>query len=251
MAIEGLPVVFCLDRAGLVGEDGATHHGAFDLSYLRSIPGMTVASPRNQNYLRDLMLTASVFDGPFAIRYPRGRGETVEERPMATLRVGQGEKLHDGDDLVVLSIGPVASEVERAIARAERDFGITVAHYDMMFLKPIDQEILKEVASKNVPVITVEDGTVDGGLGSAVLEWMADHNYFLSVTRKGVPDRFIPQGSPAEGFATLTKKVSTTASSQSVNQTLSLYEDNYCRFRRSGDPFGKVALTRRAGYHCG
>ncbi|MCI8997465.1 MAG: 1-deoxy-D-xylulose-5-phosphate synthase [Muribaculaceae bacterium] len=198
VAIEGLPVVFCLDRAGLVGEDGATHHGAFDLSYLRSIPGMTVASPRNQNYLRDLMLTASVFDGPFAIRYPRGRGETVEERPMATLRVGQGEKLHDGDDLVVLSIGPVASEVERAIARAERDFGITVAHYDMMFLKPIDQEILKEVASKNVPVITVEDGTVDGGLGSAVLEWMADHNYFLSVTRKGVPDRFIPQGSPAE-----------------------------------------------------
>ena len=198
VSIEGLPVVFCLDRAGLVGEDGATHHGVFDLSYLRSIPGMTVASPRNQNYLRDLMLTASVYDAPFAIRYPRGRGEKVESEPMEPLKVGKGERLRKGDDLVILSIGPVASDIERAIERAERDFGISVAHYDMIFLKPIDQEILEEVASKNVPVITVEDGTVDGGLGSAVLEWMADHNYFVSVTRKGVPDRFIPQGSPAE-----------------------------------------------------
>ncbi len=198
VAIEGLPVVFCLDRAGLVGEDGATHHGAFDLSYLRSIPGMTVAAPRNQSYLRDMMLTASVFNGPFAIRYPRGRGENIVDKPMEPLKVGRGEKLRSGNDLVILSIGPVATDVSRAIDRAEKDFGITVAHYDMMFLKPIDSEILTEVADKNVPVITVEDGIVDGGFGSAVLEWMADNGHSLKVTRMGIPDRFIPQGSPAE-----------------------------------------------------
>lgn len=198
VSIEGLPVVFCIDRAGLVGEDGATHHGVFDLSYLRSIPGMTVASPRNQNYLRDLMLTASVYDAPFSIRYPRGRGENVQDKPMEPLKVGVGEKLQEGGDLVILSIGPVASDVERAIVRAKKELGVSVAHYDMIFLKPIDQSILEEVASKNVPVITVEDGTVDGGLGSAVLEWMADHHYYVSVTRKGIPDRFIPQGSPHE-----------------------------------------------------
>ncbi|MCM1138631.1 MAG: 1-deoxy-D-xylulose-5-phosphate synthase [Muribaculum sp.] len=198
VSIEGLPVVFCIDRAGLVGEDGATHHGVFDLCYLRSIPGMTVASPRNQDYLRDLMLTASAYDAPFAIRYPRGRGENVAEKPMVSLKVGVGEKVREGGDLVILSIGPVASDVERAINRAEKDFGVKVAHYDMIFLKPLDHNILEEVAAKNVPVITVEDGTVEGGLGSAVLEWMSDHNHFVSVTRKGVPDRFIPQGSPAE-----------------------------------------------------
>ncbi len=198
VAIEGLPVVFCLDRAGLVGEDGATHHGAFDLSYLRSIPGMTIASPRNQSYLRDLMLTASVYDGPFAIRYPRGRGENIVDKPMEPLKVGKGEKLRDGKDMAVLSIGPVAADVTKAIDRAEKELGVTVAHYDMMFLKPIDAGILSEVAAKNIPIITVEDGVVDGGLGSAVLEWLAENGHSLKVTRLGIPDRFMPHGSPAE-----------------------------------------------------
>lgn len=198
VAIEGLPVVFCLDRAGLVGEDGATHHGAFDLCYLRSIPGMTVASPRNQSYLRDMMLTASVYDGPFAIRYPRGRGENIVDKPMEPLKVGKGEKLRNGNDVAVLSLGPVAADVSRAIDRAEKELGVTVAHYDMMFLKPIDTEILAEIAAKKMPVITVEDGMVDGGLGSSVLEWMAENGHATNVTRLGIPDRFIPHGSPAE-----------------------------------------------------
>ena len=147
VAIEGLPVVFCLDRAGLVGEDGATHHGVFDLSYLRAIPGMTIASPRNLDYLRHLMLTAQDFDGPIAIRYPRGRAEESVKEPMRTLPIGKGEKLRDGNDIAVLSTGPIASEVTEAIKRAEKELDIRVAHYDMIFVKPLDAEIVSDAAA--------------------------------------------------------------------------------------------------------
>lgn len=199
VAIEGLPVVFCLDRAGLVGEDGATHHGVFDLSYLRAIPGMTIASPRNLDYLRHLMLTAQDFDGPIAIRYPRGRGEeALKETMMRKLTVGQGERLRDGNDLVVLSIGPVAADVSKAIDKAQEELGIKIAHYDMIFVKPLDSQIIREVADKKCPVITVEDGVAEGGLGSAVTEALSDLGSSQPIRRLGVPDRFIAQGTPAQ-----------------------------------------------------
>ncbi len=198
VAIEGLPVVFCLDRAGLVGEDGATHHGVFDLSYLRAIPGMTIASPRNLDYLRHLMLTAQDFDGPIAIRYPRGRAEESVKEPMRTLPIGKGEKLRDGNDIAVLSTGPIASEVTEAIKRAEKELDIRVAHYDMIFVKPLDVEIVSEIAEKGCPVITVEDGISEGGLGSAVTEMLSDLGSAQHIRRLGVPDRFIAQGTPAQ-----------------------------------------------------
>ncbi len=200
VAIQNLPVTFCIDRAGIVGEDGATHHGVFDLSYLRSIPNMTVASPRDERYLRHLLFMTdnSVRRGPIAIRYPRGRGIHSDWRvPVKPLAVGRGERLSGGDDVTVLSLGPLASEVTKAIDKAAAD-GITAAHYDMIFLKPIDQEILREVAEKGSPIITVEDGTVTGGLGSAVLEWLSENGYSIPVTRIGVPDVFVPQGSVSE-----------------------------------------------------
>ncbi len=198
VAIEGLPVVFCLDRAGLVGEDGATHHGVFDLSYLRCIPGMTIASPRNLDMLRHLMFTAKCFDGPFAIRYPRGNGDSYLSEDMKCLPIGKGEKIKDGCDLVILTIGPVANEASKAIKYAESELEISVAHYDMIFLKPLDTSIIDEIAAKGCPVITIEDGTVDGGLGTAVIERISESGARCDVVRLGVPDRFIPQGTPAQ-----------------------------------------------------
>ncbi len=198
VALEGLPVVLCIDRAGLVGEDGATHHGVFDLAYLRSIPGMTVAAPRDADMLRRLMYTSLSLDGPMAIRYPRGNAPAAPGTDSTPLPIGKGEKLRDGDDIAILAIGPVSADAMRAAAMAEEELGVKAAVYDMVFLKPIDTAILEEVASKGCPVITVEDGTVNGGLASAVLEWATDHGVDLHLTRMGVPDRFIPQGSPAE-----------------------------------------------------
>lgn len=197
VALNRLPVTFCIDRAGLVGEDGATHHGVFDLAYLRTIPNMTIAAPRDEHMLRNLLYTAQEGNhGPFAIRYPRGRGTRTDWRnEMHTLPIGKGEKLAEGNDAVILSIGvtDAAKAVEAAKAK-----GISVAHYDMVFLKPLDTELLREVASKNVPVITVEDGTVNGGLGSAVAEWLADNKIEVPLRRIGIPDDFIPQGTPAQ-----------------------------------------------------
>lgn len=197
VALNKLPVTFCIDRAGLVGEDGATHHGVFDLAYLRTIPNMTVAAPRDEHMLRNLLYTAQEGNhGPFAIRYPRGRGTRTDWRnEMHALPVGKGEKLTEGSDAVILSIGvtDAAKAVEGAKAK-----GLSVAHYDMVFLKPIDTELLREAASKNVPLITVEDGTVNGGLGSAVAEWLADNKIEVPLRRIGVPDTFIPQGTPAQ-----------------------------------------------------
>lgn len=198
VALEGLPVVFCLDRAGLVGEDGATHHGVFDLSYLRSIPGMTVASPRDADMLRRLMYTSLTVNAPFAIRYPRGSAPAAPSDTTEPLQPGRGEKLRDGKDAAILAIGPVVADALKAAEQASKELGMEVAVYDMVFLKPLDVQILAEVADKNCPIITLEDGTVTGGLGSAVLEWGSDTGRKLNVTRMGVPDRFIPQGTPAQ-----------------------------------------------------
>ena len=170
VAIQNLHVVFCLDRAGLVGEDGVTHHGAFDLSYLRCIPNMTIASPMNEHYLRHLMYTAQAKEtGVFAIRYPRGRGSLVNWHctPMI-LEIGKGRKLSDGEDIALISIGPIGVSAQKAIIRARRQ-GVSVAHYDMIFLKPIDEELLNEIGKKYSRIVTVEDGSIKGGLGMAVI----------------------------------------------------------------------------------
>ncbi|MCM1067980.1 MAG: 1-deoxy-D-xylulose-5-phosphate synthase [Muribaculaceae bacterium] len=199
VALHRLPVTFCIDRAGLVGEDGATHHGVFDMAYLRTVPGMIIASGRDEHALRNLMYTAQAADhGPFAIRYPRGAGSNPEWRnEMHALPIGRGERLTDGSDAVVLTIGPVAADAARAIERAKAQ-GVEAAHYDMIFLKPVDCDILAEAAAKECPIITVEDGTVDGGLAGVVSEWLADRGLKRRIIRLGVHDRFVPQGTPAQ-----------------------------------------------------
>ena len=199
VALQNLHVIMCLDRAGLVGEDGATHHGVFDFAYMRPIPNLTIASPLNECDLRNLMYTAYVAqDGPFVIRYPRGKGEKTDWRtPLEVLPIGKGRKLRDGKDLAVLSIGPIGNEVAKAINRAEAE-GRSVAHYDMIYLKPLDEALLHEIGQAYSRIITVENGVVRGGFGSAVLEFMADNGYTPRVERIGVPDRFIEQGSIPE-----------------------------------------------------
>lgn len=199
VALQNLHVIMCLDRAGLVGEDGATHHGVFDFAYMRPIPNLTIASPLNECDLRDLMYTAYVAqDGPFVIRYPRGKGEKTDWRtPLEVLPIGKGRKLREGKDLAVLSIGPIGNEVAKAIDRAEAE-GRSVAHYDMIYLKPLDEALLHEIGQAYSRIITVENGVVRGGFGSAVLEFMADNGYTPRVERIGVPDRFIEQGSIPE-----------------------------------------------------
>lgn len=200
VAIQKLHVVMCLDRAGIVGEDGPTHHGAFDLAYMRCIPNLTIASPYNEHYLRHLMYTATYGnDGPFVIRYPRGQGELKDwECPMEILPIGKGRKLKDGKDVAVISIGPIGNTVTDAIKEVEKE-GYTVAHYDIIFLKPIDTALLDEVAAQFKKVITVENGVVTGGLGSAVLEHFSDNQYKdIEVTRIGLPDEFVTHGSIKE-----------------------------------------------------
>lgn len=196
VALQNLPVTFCIDRAGIVGEDGATHHGAFDLSYLSSIPGMTICAPRDENYLRHILYTSQLPSrkGPLAIRYPRGRGlYSKQSTVMRQLETGRGELLRKGTDVAVLTLGPIASEAAKAIENAAAK-GVQAAHYDMIFLKPLDQAIMKEVAESGMPIITVEDGCIHGGLGSAVMEWLADNGYERKVIRLGIPDKFVPQG---------------------------------------------------------
>ena len=199
-AIMRLNLVLCLDRAGLVGEDGPTHHGAFDLAFLRPIPHITIASPYDEPELRRLMYTAQQPDmGTFVIRYPRGRGSVVDwQCPLEAVPVGTGRLLHEGKDVAVLSLGPIGTEVEKAIGQLQAVSSLTVAHYDMRFLKPIDETILHTVGKNFKHVITVEDGVREGGLGSAVLEFMADHNYHADVRRIGIPDEFIQHGTVAE-----------------------------------------------------
>lgn len=199
VALCRLPVVFCLDRAGLVGQDGATHHGAFDLAALRPIPNLTISSPMNEHELRCLMYTAQLPDnGPFVIRYPRGRGALTDWRcPLVELPVGCGRKLTEGNDVAVLTLGPIGNVVAEVV-RELKEAGRFVAHYDMRFLKPIDQDILGEVGKGYKRIVTVEDGVVQGGLGSAVVEYMADHNLHPEVIRLGLPDSFVEHGTPEE-----------------------------------------------------
>ena len=197
VAIQKLNVVICLDRAGLVGEDGPTHHGAFDLAFLRPIPNLTIASPYDETELRNLMYTAQLPDqGPFIIRYPRGRGILSDWRkPFEPVVIGTGRKIKEGDDIAVLSIGPIGNLAENAIETWEKESGKTAALYDMRFLKPIDTSILREVAKKYSRIITIENGAVTGGLGTAVVEYMADNGYNPVIRRMGLPDRFIEHGS--------------------------------------------------------
>ena len=199
VALQNLSVVFCIDRAGLVGEDGATHHGAFDLAYLNCIPNMIVSSPIDEHSLRNLLYTSNqVEHGPFAIRYPRGGGKLVDwHNDMQVLPIGKGRKLSSGERVAVLSIGPFGSDVAEAVAEL-RSEGVNAAHYDMIFLKPIDEAILEEVGKMYHTVITVEDGTIRGGLGSTVVDWFNDHGYSTRVYKMGIPDEFICQGTVAQ-----------------------------------------------------
>ena len=194
-----LNMVLCLDRAGLVGEDGSTHHGAFDLAFLRPIPNLTISSPYDEMELRRLMYTAQLPDkGVFVIRYPRGRGNNIDwVCELEEVPVGKGRKLKDGKDVAVLSLGPIGVEAAKAIEMVEGQ-QLSVAHYDMRFLKPIDEEILHEVGRNFKKVVTVENGVIAGGLGSAVLEFFADHGYEVEVKRVGIPDQFVMHGTVAE-----------------------------------------------------
>lgn len=200
IAIQKLPVVLCLDRAGLVGEDGPTHHGALDMACLRPIPNLTISSPMNEQELRRLMYTAQLPDkGPFVIRYPRGRGVLVDWKcPLEEVPVGKGRKLKDGDDLAVISIGPIGNTAARAIAQAEKELSVSIAHYDLRFLKPLDEAMLHEIGRKFSRILTVEDGIIEGGMGSAVLEFMADHSYKPTVKRIGIPNIFVEHGTVKE-----------------------------------------------------
>jgi 1-deoxy-D-xylulose-5-phosphate synthase len=194
--------VFCLDRGGLVGADGATHHGAYDLAYMRSIPNMIVSAPMNEAELRDLMFTAQQDNmGPFSIRYPRGNGVMTEwKTPMKAIKVGTGRKVSAGDDVAILTIGHVGNTAQASIKALQAD-GISVAHYDMRFVKPLDEMLLHEVFAKFDKVITIEDGAIMGGMGSAILEFMADNKYSAHVIRLGIPDKYIHHGTPAQLYA--------------------------------------------------
>lgn len=199
VAIQHLPITFCIDRAGIVGEDGVTHHGEFDLAYLRCIPGMTVSAPMDEHDLRHLMYTSQLDGmGPFAIRYPRGRSVHPDwSCAMKALPVGKGRKLTEGDDVAILSIGHIGNNVVQAVKQLQSQ-GIHAAHYDMIFLKPIDEDLLREAAAKHRHMVTVEDGTTTGGLGSAVAEWLAEHGCQARLLRMGIPDEFVQQGTVAE-----------------------------------------------------
>jgi 1-deoxy-D-xylulose-5-phosphate synthase len=200
VAIQSLPVVFCLDRAGLVGEDGPTHHGAYDIAYMRCIPNMIVSAPMNESELRNLMYTSQLekIKNPFVIRYPRGEAVKAEwKTEMKEIKIGTGRKLKDGEEIAILSFGHPGNFAAAAIRDVKRE-GINPAHYDMRFVKPLDKKMLHEVFKNYSKIITVEDGTVKGGFGSAVLEFMAEHNYNASIKILGIPDTIIEHGTPKE-----------------------------------------------------
>ena len=217
MALLNLPVVLCLDRSGLVGEDGPTHHGAFDMAALRPIPHLTIASPMNEHELRNLMYSAQLPNqGSYVIRYPRGNGVLVDwKNPMEEIKTGTGRKLKDGDDIAVITIGPIGNDAAKAIAELEAEGKeqceasdeskeqcegkpLSIAHYDLRFLKPLDNSLLEEVGKKFKHIVTIEDGVRNGGMGSAVLEWMSDHGYQPTITRMGLPDDFVEHGTVSQ-----------------------------------------------------
>jgi 1-deoxy-D-xylulose-5-phosphate synthase len=199
VAIQNLHVVFCLDRGGLVGDDGATHHGVFDLAYMRSIPNLIVSSPMNEEELRNLMYTAQLKNyGPFSIRYPRGYGVSHEwQKPFTEIEIGKGRELRKGNDIAILTIGHVGNFAASACDKLEME-NIHAAHYDMRFVKPLDENLLKKIFKKFSQVITVEDGVIAGGFGSAIIEYMSDHNFHANIRRLGIPDRFIDHGTQQE-----------------------------------------------------
>lgn len=200
LALLSLPVVLCLDRGGLVGEDGPTHHGAFDMAALRPIPHLTICSPMDEHELRRMMYTAQLPDmGTVVIRYPRGAAEHNDWRcKLEAIEVGTGRRMHEGHDVAVLTIGPIGNVAAEAVAEVEAEGQLTVAHYDMRYLKPIDGGLLDEVGQRFSRVITVEDGVRCGGLGTAVTEWMADHHYTPEIVRLGLPDEFVEHGTVSE-----------------------------------------------------
>ena len=203
VAIQNLHVVFCLDRGGIAGADGPTHHGAYDLAYFRCIPNMIVSAPMNEEELRNLMYTAQLDEtnGPFSIRYPRGNGVMSDwKKPFKQIEIGKGRRIKDGEDLVILTIGHIGNYAVIACKELQKE-GLNPAHYDLRFVKPLDEELLHEVFSKFNKVITVEDGCIIGGMGSAVLEFMADHGYYAQVKRLGIPDKVIEHGEQKELYA--------------------------------------------------
>ncbi len=205
VALQKLNVVLCLDRAGIVGADGATHQGAFDLAYMRCVPNLTIAAPANEHELRNLMYTAQQSDmGAFVIRYPRGKGTTADwHNTPEIVEVGTGRRLKEGSDIAVLTIGTMANPAQKAIEMIERETNTSVAHYDMRFVKPLDTELLHEIGRKFKRVVTIEDGVIQGGFGSAVLEFFADNGYTPTVKRLGIPDIFVEHGTPDELYQML------------------------------------------------
>jgi 1-deoxy-D-xylulose-5-phosphate synthase len=206
VALLRLNVVLCLDRAGLVGEDGPTHHGAFDLAALRIIPNLTIASPLDECELRRLMFTAQLPNqGPFVIRYPRGSGSVVDWRcPLEAIPVGKGRLLRDGSDIAVITLGPIGIQAAAAIDECLA-FGngtatnrTTIAHFDLRFLKPLDEEMLHDIGKRFNKIVTIEDGVRNGGMGTAIMEWMSDHGYTPAISRLGLPDHFVEHGTVAQ-----------------------------------------------------
>ncbi|MGN0003103.1 MAG: 1-deoxy-D-xylulose-5-phosphate synthase [Sphingobacterium composti] len=199
VALQNLNVVFCLDRAGLVGADGPTHHGAYDVAFMRCVPNLTIAAPMNEEELRNMMYTSQLDDmGPFVIRYPRGNGVMPDwKRPFKALPIGKGRKLVDGEEVAIITLGHIGNEASKAIIELNTE-GIYPAHYDIRFVKPIDEDLLHEVFQKFSKVITVEDGVLPGGFGSAVLEFMAKNNYSAQVIRLGIPDEIVEHGEQSE-----------------------------------------------------
>src|SRR5690554_4740238 len=225
VALQNLNVVFCLDRAGVAGADGPTHHGAYDIAYMHCIPNMTISAPMNEEELRNLMFTAQQDDmGPFVIRYPRGQGVMVDwKRPLKALEVGRGRVVCEGEDVAILSIGHIGNEAVKACRNLNED-GIFPAHYDLRFVKPLDTELLHGVFKKFKKIVTVEDGSLEGGMGSAVLEFMADHHYSSRVIRLGIPDTIVEHGEQPElwaecGYdaASIEKEVKSLAISRKTN----------------------------------
>jgi 1-deoxy-D-xylulose-5-phosphate synthase len=202
VALQKLNVVFCLDRAGIAGTDGPTHHGAYDLAYMRFIPNMVVSAPMNEEELRNLMFTAQQDNmGPFSIRYPRGNGVMPNwNLPMKAIPVGKGRKICDGEEVAILSIGTIGNEAIKACAVLNAE-GIHPAHYDMRFVKPLDEILLHEVFTKFNNIITVEDGCLQGGMGSAIIEFMSDHHYSARLVRLGIPDRIVEHGEQPQLWA--------------------------------------------------
>jgi 1-deoxy-D-xylulose-5-phosphate synthase len=199
VALQNLPVVMCLDRAGIVGEDGATHHGAFDLAYLSCVPNLTIAAPRNEWMLRQMMYTASKANHPTVIRYPRGIGEGVEWRDTAftTIDEGRGERLREGDDVAVVAIGTMANVAMRAAERSQR----SVAVYDLRYAKPLDTKMLDDIASCFDKIITIEDGVIRGGVGESVAAYLARKGGNIKVVNLGIDDKFVEHGKPSELYA--------------------------------------------------